>query len=86
MSVALVSGHARAPVRAGIIPAVMASGESAQRIRTTLGDALADDEVLRSALPGKLYEMYDWYKRDEWEKLIWQVSERDVKTYLNCLP
>ena len=60
-----------------------------QRIPTTLRDALdalAADEMIRSALPGRMHEVYDWYKRDEWEKFIWQVSDWDVKTYLDCLP
>jgi glutamine synthetase len=68
---------------------VAASGEKVERIPTTLRDALdalAADDVVRSALPGRMYEVYDWYKRDEWEKFIWQVSDWDVKTYLDCLP
>lgn len=47
---------------------------------------VAADEVARSAPPGPMYEVYDWYKRDEWEKFIWRVSGRDVKSYLDCLP
>ncbi len=65
------------------------AGEAIERIPTTLRDALdalADDEVIRSALPGDLYRVYDWYKRDEWNKFIWQVSDWDVNMYLDCLP
>jgi len=68
---------------------VVESGESVERIPTTLRDALdalAGDEVIKSALPGHMHEIYDWYKRDEWDKFIWQVSDWDVKTYLDCLP
>jgi glutamine synthetase len=68
---------------------VVASGEAVERIPTTLRDALdalAGDEVIKAALPGHLYGIYDWYKRDEWNKFIWQVSDWDVKTYLDCLP
>ncbi|MEM7172879.1 MAG: glutamine synthetase family protein [Pseudomonadota bacterium] len=68
---------------------VLNSGEPVERIPTTLRDALdalAGDEVIRSALPGDMYGIYDWYKRDEWNKFIWQVSDWDVKTYLDCLP
>ena len=68
---------------------VMASGEEIARIPTTLRDALdelAADEVIKSALPGDLHGIYDWYKRDEWNRFIWQVSDWDVKTYLDCLP
>ncbi len=68
---------------------VVASGEDVKRIPTTLRDALdalAVDEVIKTALPGDLYDIYDWYKRDEWNKFIWETSDWDVKTYLDCLP
>ena len=68
---------------------VVESGQSVERIPTTLRDALdalANDEVIKSALPGHMHEIYDWYKRDEWDRFIWQVSDWDVKTYLDCLP
>ena len=68
---------------------VMASGEEIARIPTTLRDALdalAGDEVIKAALPGDMHGIYDWYKRDEWNRFIWQVSDWDVKTYLDCLP
>jgi glutamine synthetase len=68
---------------------VMASGEKIDRIPNTLEkalDALAGNEVVKAALPGELYTIYDWYKRDEWNKFIWQVSNWDVDTYLDCLP
>ena len=41
---------------------------------------------MKSVLPGATYKIYDWYKRDEWNRLIWRVSDWDVKTYLDCLP
>ena len=68
---------------------VMASGEAIERIPGNLAealDALADDEVVKSALPGHLYTCYEWYKRDEWNQFCWQVSDWDVKKYLDCLP
>ena len=68
---------------------VVASDPDAARVPTTLRDALdalAADPVVRSALPGELYNVYDWYKRDEWNRFIWQVSDWDIKTYLDCLP
>jgi glutamine synthetase len=68
---------------------VVASGEAVERIPTILRDALdalAEDEVIKAALPGDMHGIYDWYKRDEWNKFIWQVSDWDVKTYLDCLP
>ena len=68
---------------------VVNAGEPVERIPTTLRDALdalAEDEVVKSALPGDMYGIYDWYKRDEWNKFIWQVSDWDVNMYLDCLP
>ncbi len=68
---------------------VVASGEDVKRIPTTLRDALdalAENEVIKAALPGDLHGIYDWYKRDEWNKFIWETSDWDVKTYLDCLP
>lgn len=68
---------------------VIAAGEAVERIPTTLRDALdelAADEVIRAALPNELYTIYEWYKGDEWNKFIWQTSDWDVKTYLDCLP
>lgn len=68
---------------------VMRSGEEVRRIPMNLADALdalAKDDVVRSAMPGRMHEVYDWYKRDEWERFIWQASDWDVKTYLDCLP
>ena len=68
---------------------VVASGEDVVRIPTTLRDALdalAANEIIKSSLPGDLYGIYDWYKRDEWNKFIWETSDWDVKTYLDCLP
>ena len=68
---------------------VINAGEPVKRIPTTLRDALdalALDDTVKSALPGDLYGIYDWYKRDEWNKFIWETSDWDVKTYLDCLP
>ncbi|MBT3558766.1 MAG: glutamine synthetase [Rhodospirillales bacterium] len=68
---------------------VVNSGEDVSRIPTTLRDALdalAESDVIKSALPGDMYGIYDWYKRDEWNKFIWETSDWDVKTYLDCLP
>jgi glutamine synthetase len=67
----------------------MRSGEAVKRIPLNLHDALEAlkaDTVLRAAMPGRMHEVYDWYKRDEWDRFIWQASDWDVKTYLDCLP
>lgn len=68
---------------------VMKSGEHVERIPMNLNDALnalRDDPVIRKALPGRMYEVFDAYKRDEWDRFIWEASDWDVKTYLDCLP
>ena len=42
--------------------------------------------IVRSAMPGEMYRLYDEYKRDEWERFLHTVTEWDIKTYLDCLP
>ena len=49
----------------------MAGGKEVKRIPMTFGDALDaldEDEVIRSALPGEMYKVFRHYKRDEWER------------------
>ena len=60
-----------------------------KRLPMTLGDALEalkNDDVIRSAMPGEMYRLYDEYKRDEWERFLHTSTEWDLDTYLNCLP
>lgn len=67
----------------------MEAGKEVRRLPMTLGDALdhlAKDDVIRSAMPGDMYRLYDEYKRDEWERFNHTVSDWDVETYLDCLP
>ncbi|MDE0046156.1 MAG: glutamine synthetase, partial [bacterium] len=67
----------------------MEAGKTVQRLPRYFGealDALAADDVVRSALPGRLYEIYDEYKRDEWDRFNAEVSDWDMNTYLDCLP
>ncbi|MFQ5984843.1 MAG: glutamine synthetase family protein [Alphaproteobacteria bacterium] len=49
-------------------------------------DALEADEVINSALPGEMYDVYMHYKRDEWEKFLATVTEWDLDTYMDVLP
>jgi len=49
-------------------------------------DALEQDEVARSALPGEMYDVFMHYKRDEWDKFLATVTEWDIDTYIDCLP
>lgn len=55
----------------------------------TLGeavDALAQDEVVRSALPGDLYDTFHALKLDEWERSCGAITDWQLDTYLNYLP
>jgi len=67
----------------------MESGKQVKRLPRYFGealDALAADDVIKSALPGRLYEIYMEYKTDEWDRFNAEVSDWDLKTYLDCLP
>ena len=63
--------------------------EAGEETADDAGDALAaleKDPVIRSAMPGEMYRLYDEYKRDEWERFLHTVTEWDIKTYMDCLP
>ena len=67
----------------------MEAGKLVKKLPMTLGaalDALADDEVIQTAMPGDMYRLYEEYKRDEWERFLHTTTEWDMETYLNCLP
>jgi glutamine synthetase len=67
----------------------IAGGKQVQKIPMTFGDALDAldaDEVIKSALPGDMFRVFRHYKRDEWERYCAQVSDWDVKEYLDVLP
>jgi glutamine synthetase len=49
-------------------------------------DALEQDEVAKSALPGEMYKVFMDYKRDEWETFLATVTEWDLEHYIDCLP
>jgi len=67
----------------------MAGGKEVKKIPMTFGDALDaldEDEVVRSALPGDMWRVFRHYKRDEWERYCAEVTDWDVKEYLDVLP
>jgi glutamine synthetase len=67
----------------------MEAGKEVKRLPRYFGealDALAADEVIKSALPGRLYEIYMEYKTDEWDRFNAEISDWDLKMYLDCLP
>lgn len=67
----------------------MEAGKQVKKLPMSLGEALerlAVDEVIKSALPGDMYKIYHWYKRDEWEKFLATTSDWDTQMYMDCLP
>ncbi|MQA63308.1 MAG: glutamine synthetase [Actinophytocola sp.] len=67
----------------------MSAGKEVRKIPMTLGDALEalrQDDVVRSALPGEMFKVFEHYKRDEWERFCAAVTDWDVKEYLDILP
>ena len=67
----------------------MEAGKQVKRLPKYFGDALdalAEDKVVQAGMPGRLYEVYDEYKRDEWDRFNAEVSSWDLEKYLDCLP
>ncbi|MGB7086316.1 MAG: glutamine synthetase family protein [Phormidesmis sp.] len=67
----------------------MEDGKEVKKLPMSLGEALdrlADDEVIKSAMPGEMYRLYDEYKRDEWIRFLATTSNWDAENYMNCLP
>jgi glutamine synthetase len=64
-------------------------GQDIEKVPDSLGaalDALARDEVVKSAMPGRLYKVFDSYKRDEWERYLAAVTDWERDEYLEVLP
>ena len=71
------------------IYAALAAGKKVKKLPMSLGDALtelANDEVVKSALPDEMYRVFTHYKRDEWERFMSTVTRWDLETYWDCLP
>ena len=67
----------------------MEAGKLVKKLPMTLGaslEALAKDEVIKSAMPGEMYRLFNEYKTDEWERFNLDVSDWDRETYLDYLP
>ncbi|MCP4045995.1 MAG: glutamine synthetase [Gammaproteobacteria bacterium] len=65
------------------------AGKEVTKLPMSLGDSLqrlAEDEVIKSALPGDMYKVYEHYKGDEWARFNHTVTDWDTQTYLDCLP
>jgi glutamine synthetase len=61
-----------------------------ERVPDSLGDALIaleKDELLRDgAMPGRLWKVFQHYKRDEWERYLAAVTDWEREEYLEVLP
>ncbi|MFD0986976.1 glutamine synthetase family protein [Methyloligella solikamskensis] len=71
------------------IYAAIEEGKKVEKLPMSLGDALealAKDDVVKSAMPGEMYRLYDEYKRDEWERFMHTTTNWDLETYLDYLP
>jgi len=49
-------------------------------------DAIEADPLVRSALPGEMWDVFIDYKRDEWDKFLATVTGWDHDTYMDYLP
>ena len=66
-----------------------AAGKEVKKLPLSLGEALnrlAEDEVIKSAMPDEMYKVFHWYKNDEWERFLGATTQWDLDTYLDCLP
>ena len=64
-------------------------GHGLERVPESLGAALVElekDEIVRSAMPGRLYDVFRHYKRDEWERYLAAVTDWERDEYLEVLP
>ncbi|MEE3281786.1 MAG: glutamine synthetase, partial [Pseudomonadota bacterium] len=65
------------------------AGKEVKKLPMSLGEALEaldNDEVIKSSMPGEMYRVFEHYKRDEWERFMHTTTEWDMETYLDCLP
>ena len=68
---------------------LLTEGVELERVPDSLGaalEALAADEVVRGAMPGRLYKVFQHYKRDEWERYLAAVTDWEREEYLEVLP
>ena len=77
------------PPQQGNTYELLQSGTELEKVPDSLGaalDALERDEVIRGALPGRLYQVFRHYKRDEWERYLAAVTDWEREEYLEVLP
>jgi glutamine synthetase len=77
------------PPQQGNTYELLQQGAQIERVPESLGaalNALAQDETIKAAIPGRLYKVFDWYKRDEWERYLAAVTDWERDEYLEVLP
>ena len=65
------------------------AGKKVVKLPSNLGaalDAIEADPLVRSAMPGEMWDVFIDYKRDEWDKFMATVRQWDLDTYMDCLP
>jgi glutamine synthetase len=65
------------------------AGKKVTKLPNNLGsalDALEADPLVRSSMPGEMWDVFIDYKRDEWDKFLATVTAWDHETYMDCLP
>jgi glutamine synthetase len=68
---------------------LLQQGVEIEKVPDSLGaalEALAADELIKGAMPGRLYKVFNWYKRDEWERYLAAVTDWERDEYLEVLP
>jgi glutamine synthetase len=68
---------------------LLQAGVELEKVPDSLGaalDALAADELIKGAMPGRLYKVFEHYKRDEWERYLAAVTDWERDEYLEVLP
>jgi glutamine synthetase len=77
------------PPQEGNTYELLQEGAEIEKVPDSLGAALVElekDEVIRSAMPGRLYKVFEHYKRDEWERYLAAVTDWERDEYLEVLP
>jgi glutamine synthetase len=77
------------PPQTGNTYDLLQEGADLEKVPDSLGaalDELAKDEIVRSAMPGRLYKVFEHYKRDEWERYLAAVTDWEREEYLEVLP
>ena len=68
---------------------LLQEGVELERVPESLGAALValeKDELVKGAMPGRLYDVFRHYKRDEWERYLAAVTDWERDEYLEVLP